>query len=265
MRFATIIPLCAAATIAACDGTTTPSSSLVSDDAIEGEVLASAGDAVAAVLDFMSGNEAASSLPGSQLRTDLPALTTSSLDVTRSRTCYDESGAVLAACSPLAEIRKVVTELTVDGTRSGSFVTRRNVSVNWSGAVHRTMDDTLTRNFTGETEVSRTHSALSTGHDTSTFADGTLNRTISESIIDSVNAVTWNLPRSANPFPVSGSIVRVDSLHVIATRDAETREREVVWTIRVTFPADAQGNVPLQVNDKTCTLNLITRAVSNCQ
>ena len=68
-----------------------------------------------------------------------------------------------------------------------------------------------------------------------------------------------------NPFPISGSIVRVDSLHVVATQEGETREREVVWTIRVSFPADAQGNVVLQVNDKTCNLNLVTRAVSNCQ
>ena len=44
-----------------------------------------------------------------------------------------------------------------------------------------------------------------------------------------------------------------------------TREREAVWTIRVSFPADAQGNVVLQVNDKTCNLNLVTRPVSNCQ
>jgi hypothetical protein len=248
----------------ACESTA-PSSSLVSDDAIEADVLASAGEAIASALEAMAGNEAASSLPGSNVRSDLPSLTTSSFDVERSRTCYDANGDAVNGCSPLSAVRKVVTELTLDGSRSGSHTNRNGVTVNWAGAVHRTLDDTLVRNFTGSTEISRTHSALATGHDTSTFSGEAFSRVISEATIDSVNGVTWNVPRANNPFPISGSIVRVDSLHVVATREGETREREAVWTIRVSFPADAQGNVVLQVNDKTCNLNLVTRAVSNCQ
>jgi hypothetical protein len=33
----------------------------------------------------------------------------------------------------------------------------------------------------------------------------------------------------------------------------------------VDYPADAQGNVVLHINDKTCNLNLTTHAVTNCQ
>jgi hypothetical protein len=33
----------------------------------------------------------------------------------------------------------------------------------------------------------------------------------------------------------------------------------------VDFPADAQGNVVLHVNDKTCNLNLVTHTVTGCQ
>lgn len=264
MRSARFIPLCAVLALAACESTA-PSSSLVSDDAIEADVLASAGEAIASALESMAGNEAASALPGSNVRADYPALTSSSFDLERSRTCYDAGDAVVDGCAPLSVVRKVVTILTLDGSRSGSHVTRRGVEVDWSGAVHRTLNDTVIRNFTGDTEVSRTHSALVTGHDTSTFSGESFSRIMSEATIDSVNGVTWNVPRANNPFPVSGSLVRVDSLHVIATREGETREREVVWTIRVIFPADAQGNVVLQVNDKTCNLNLVTRAVSNCQ
>lgn len=264
MRSARFIPLCAMLALAACESTT-PSSSLVSDDAIEADVLASAGEAIASALESMAGNEAASALPGSSVRADLPTLTSSSFDLERSRTCYAADDEIMAGCSPLSAVRKVVTLLTLDGTRSGSHVTRRGVAVNWSGAVHRTLNDTVVRNFTGDTEVSRTHSALGTGHDTATFAGESFSRVMSEATIDSVNAVTWNVPRANNPFPVSGSLVRVDSVHVIATREGETREREVVWTIRVVFPADAQGNVELQLNDKTCNLNLVTRAVSSCQ
>jgi hypothetical protein len=248
----------------ACESTT-PSSSLVSDDAIEADVLASAGEAIASALDAMAGNEAATSLPGSSVRSDLPALTSSSLDIERSRACYDANNEAVDGCSPLSAVRKVVTAVTLDGSRSGSHTTRRGVTVNWLGAVHRALDDTLVRNFSGSAEVSRTHSAIALGHDTSTFTGESFSRVISEATIDSVNAVTWNVPRASNPFPISGSIVRVDTLHVVATREGATLDREVVWTIRVSFPADAQGNVVLQVNDKVCSLNLVTRAVSNCQ
>ena len=264
MRSARFIPLCALFALAACESTA-PSSSLLSDDAIEADVLASAGEAIASVLESMAGNEAASALPGSSLRSDVPALTTSSFDLQRSRTCYDVDDEALNGCSPLSAVRKVVTLLRLDGSRSGSHVTRRGIAVDWSGPVHRTLNDTVVRNFTGDTEVSRTHSALVTGHDTSTFSGESFSRIMSEATIDSVNGITWNMPRANNPFPVSGSLVRVDSLHVIATHEGETREREVVWTIRVAFPADAQGNVVLRVNDKTCNLNVVTRAVSNCQ
>ena len=248
----------------ACESTT-PSSALVSDDAIEADVLASAGEAIASALDAMAGNEAASSLPGSSVRSDLPALTSSTLDIDRSRRCYDANDEELEGCWPLSAVRKIVTRVTLDGTRSGSHTTQRGVTVNWSGAVHRALDDTLVRNFSGGDELSRRHSAIALGHDTSTFSGESFRRVISEATIDSVNAVTWNVPRASNPVPISGSIVRVDSLHVVATREGETLDREVVWTIRVSFPADAQGNVVLQVNDKTCNLNLVTRAVSNCQ
>jgi hypothetical protein len=77
--------------------------------------------------------------------------------------------------------------------------------------------------------------------------------------------VTWNLPRANNPFPVSGSIVRVAAVHVVVTRANRTETRDVNRKITVTFPADAQGNVVLTVNDKTCNLNLVSHIVSGCQ
>jgi hypothetical protein len=34
--------------------------------------------------------------------------------------------------------------------------------------------------------------------------------------------------------------------------------------VSVTFPADSQGNVTITINNKTCTLNLVTRTITNC-
>jgi hypothetical protein len=52
---------------------------------------------------------------------------------------------------------------------------------------------------------------------------------------------------------------------VIATGANQTAERTVIRTVEVDFPPDAQGNVVLKVNDRTCNLNLFTHAVTNCQ
>lgn len=265
MRLVHIIPLAALA-LAACDGTTTPAANLVSDSTIAADVAASAGDAIASSLETMAGNAVSLALPGSSMSSGLAAqMHPGTLTVNRTHVCYDAAGAEVAGCSPHSAVRRIVTSVTVDGSRSGTHTRDNGVVVNFSGAVHRAASDTLVRNFTGDTEVSRTHTGVGAGHDTSTFSDGTVSRFVAEASADSVKGVTWNVPRSSNPFPVAGSIVRVDSLHVIATRGSETRERKVVWVIRVDFPADAQGNVVLRVNDRTCNLNLVTRVVSNCQ
>ena len=263
VKLARLIPLCAAVTISACDGTA-PSDGLT-DEAILGDVAASAGDAIASALHSIAGNATAAALPGSSGPAGTAALTGGSVDVERSRVCYDAADREVTGCTPLSAVRKIVTSLTVDGTRSGSHTTKRGVTVNWTGAVHRVASDTLRRNFAGDAEVSRTHDGIAVAHDTTTFSDGSGTRVVSEAASDSVRGVTWNVPRSTNPFPVAGYIVRVDTVRVVATRDGETREREVVWTIRVDFPADAQGNVVLQINGKTCNLNLVTRRVSNCE
>lgn len=49
------------------------------------------------------------------------------------------------------------------------------------------------------------------------------------------------------------------------TRGSDTQTRSFNRAVPVTFPADNQGNVTLTVNDKTCQLNLVTHAVTNCQ
>ena len=260
------LPLALGFTIAlgACSDSTTPVAQLVSDSTITADVAISSGDAIASTLETMAGNEIATGLAtsGSSVQASLLA---NSPDVTRSRTCYDVNGAVVSNCIPLSSVRKIVTHVVVNGSRSGSATTTGGTTKTWSGAVHRTSDDTLTRNFTGSTETSRTHSDVATGHDTTMFSEGELSRNVAESVRDSVKAVTWNMPRSSNPWPVSGSIVRVDTVHVTVTKGSQLQSRDVVRNVSVTFPADAQGNVVLTINGKTCNLNLVTHVVSGCQ
>jgi len=257
-----LIVTCAAAGLAACDSAS-PTSQLVSDAVVVNDVASSSGEAIGSALDAMRLDESSTSLPGA--RASLEA----SPDFTYARTvkCYNADGVQVNGCNPLSSVRKIVSHVEFGGSRSGSREVAGGKTTTWSGAVHRIADDTLVRNYNAAQteEISRTHSNLLTSHDTTTFSDGTNSRFMAEAARDTVKALTWNLPHASNPWPVSGSIVRTDTTHIEATDGTNSRSRTAVWRVEVDFPADAQGNVVLKVNDKTCQLNLVTRKVTNCQ
>jgi hypothetical protein len=250
--------------LSACKETTSPAA-LFDTATVTADVAQSAGDAAATIVETLNGNQVAAALPSPPATPFNLSSAANALSTTRSRTCYDGSGVVVAGCTPMSSVRKIATHVTLDGSRSGSNSTTGGATVTWSGAVHRVADDTLTRNFTSTTETSRTHSGAAVSHDTTTFSNGTVSRTHDEAAHDSVKAVTYNLPRSSNPWPVSGSIVRVDSVHATFTNPTQSVTRDVVKTVEVDFPADAQGNVVLKIDGKTCNLNLVTHAVTNCK
>jgi hypothetical protein len=168
----------------------------------------------------------------------------------------------------MSSVRKIITQVSFSGSRSGTRITGVD-TVTWSGAVHRSSNDTLTRIFNTATppvETARSHSDLVLVHDTTTFSDAAVTRLEAEVAHDTVKAVTWNLPRSSNPFPVSGSIVRVDSVHVSITKANQSQTKDVVRVVEIDFPTiDSQGNVVMKINGKTCNLNLVSHKVSACQ
>lgn len=233
---------------------------LYDDAAVTLDVAASAGDAVASMIATMVANEAAAG--GEPEFAGGPA--TTDVAVTRSRTCYDANNAAMNSCMPFSAVRSILTAATINGTRSSSRTNASGSTVTWTGVVHRTSRDSTVRIFSGTTETARVHNDLGIVHDTTTFTEGGFIRKVSESARDTVKAIRFNLPRSQNPYPVSGSIVRHDTVHVEVSRDGKSVSRDVIRTVEVLFPADAQGNVVLKVNGKTCNLNLVTRAVTNC-
>ena len=133
-------------------------------------------------------------------------------------------------------------------------------------ASHRTRQMTIS-GLAGQ-ETSRTHNGFGTSRDTTTFTgtrDGeTLTRIMVEASNDSVQGVVFNLPHASNPWPVSGTIVRSTAGSVDITAGARHENRSFTRRITVTFPADAQGNVTITINAKTCQLNLVTHAVTGC-
>lgn len=261
------VAVVAAGSLIGCGDTTAVIPSLYNDSTVTLDIAASAGDAAAAAIAMMQDNEGAATLQSADIGAGALLATTPSTSVTRVRTCYDANNVQVQGCTPIASVRKIVSQVTVEGTRSRSNTTTGGTSATWTGAIHRISNDTLLRIFNTATppvETSRKHTDLGVGHDTTTFTEGTTTRTVAEVSRDSVKGVTWNMPRSTNPFPVSGSFVRVDSVHVSLTRGTQTNTRDVVRIVQVDFPADAQGNVVLKVNGKTCNLNLVTHDVSGC-
>lgn len=268
-----LLPLVAAVatlSLAACGDTTVATPSLFNDSTATLDVAASSGDAAVTALDMMRANDSTATgtsaefVGSTALFEGNPA---NALTISRTRTCFDANGAVLANCLPIASIRKIATHVTADGSRSSTTTTTGGTAATWTGSVHRISNDTTTRNFNTASpavETSRTHSDVAVGHDTTKFTEGTLIRSTVEVSHDSVKAVKFNLPRSSNLYPASGSIVRVDSVHVSLAKGTLSESKDMVRIVTVTFPADAQNNVVLTINTKTCLLNLATHVVSAC-
>lgn len=252
--------------LAACKETSAPAASLINEATVTSDVAASSGDAMATEVAGMVGNETTAGMSAPPAAFNLFG---TSADFTRVRTCYDSTGAVVAACTPLSSVRKIITSATLNATRADTFTVTGGATIAYSGAVHRLATDTLFRNFVSGTETSRTHSGLQNSHDTTSFgrtgvADS-VQRSHAETAIDSVRGVTWNLPRFSNPFPVSGYIVRIDSVHATFSNATKSQTRDEVKVVKIQFPPiDAQGNVTLTINGKSCTLNLVTHHTSGC-
>jgi hypothetical protein len=259
LRVAHVIVAAAVIGLAACSKDAAAPASLIDDTQVTADVAASAGEAIVGDLVGLLGNEIAGVLPAAGINFDLFGTRGDSVAITRTKTCYDAAGAVVANCAPLTT-RRIVFYVRMDGFRSGPNVT---------GHVHHVRDWTLTRNFNTATppvEVSRTHDGVGASADTLTYANATTNvtRVHDEASVDSTVGVTFNLPHASNPWPVSGKMVRNVSLHVVVDTPTKHETRDVAKRVEVDFPADAQGNVVLLINDKTCNLNLVTRAVTGC-
>ncbi len=247
----TLVSLAAAVAIglSACSSGTAPTPASASS--LDADLAASSGDAIATDVSDLIGNEdfgVSASQNGSAAVA--AASDSSSLTRTRTRTCYDAQGTVVA-CGQGQTASAVVT-LALDGVRDGDRFT---------AIVHRQRYDSISGLGAGST--SHTHDGYGMSHDTTTYTGAVNTRVADISASDSVLDVVFDLPRASNPWPVSGQIVRnLDAVFTItgARNVTKTVSRRVV----VTFPADAEGNVPIQVGTMRCTLNLVTHKVTDC-
>ena len=261
-----LAPIVAAAALfgaAACSSSDN-SAQIVDDATVSQDVAASAGDAASAMINETSTSESTIGLEsvvapqGVNYSVFRPSFTQS---YSRTRTCYDATHTLVANCTPLSSVRTIITQITHSRSRSGSNSVTGGATVSWSGSLNRSAYDSLTRVFTGATETSRVHNDIASEHDTSTFSNATVTRQETEVAHDSVAGLTYVLPRDSTSRPSAGTITRIDSVDVVATKSGTTVEKKYVRLVTITFPADANGNVTVTVTGgvtKTCTYNLGT-------
>jgi len=258
MRAVNLLRLSAAAGLvlfAACSKDAT-SPSLIDQSTLTTDVASSAGDAIATDVNGMTLAETSGGLTA-PVALAPASVTGDSLTWSFTRTCFDSTGAG-TACGTRA-VRVIATHWTFTGFRDD---TAENGAV-FTGAVTRSAYDTLTRNYTGSTEVSRTHDGSSAGSDTSSFVGPNVTRTYDEAGTDSIDAVVFNVPRSQFPYPASGMIVRNVVAQATFTNATRTQSTNIDKRVEVDFNGTIVAT--LKIDGKTCDLNLLTHRVSNCQ
>lgn len=243
----TLAAAAAVAGLAACTDANAPSD--LTDHQLAADLASSSGDAIATdVVQAILNEGSFAGAPGFNASVRA-TLDTSNLTVVRTRTCYDAQNNVVQCGQGTVSMR---VTLQIDGT-----VQRDN----FSGKIHHTRDMTITG--LGASSTTRTHNGVGTSNDTTTFTGTRGTRHAEESASDSIVNLVFQLPHSSNPWPVSGQIIRNVNATITLTRtDGSTDTRTISRRVVVTFPADAQGNVSIQVGDLSCTLNLVTHRVS---
>lgn len=230
--------------VAGCENTFAP----ILDQDLAADIAASAGDAIASDVAEAIANEIFGGFaPPSEAASPADDSVRNTFSASRTRTCYDASGAVVT-CGAGTTSMKIT--LTIDGSRTGPL---------WSGAVHRARTDSIT----GLGTNTRVHNARGTSNDTTSFTRDSTVRRFAESSIDSIVGLTFQLPRASNPWPTAGQIIRNVSASVTLTGKLN-QNRSIARRVVVTFPADAQGNISIQVGTLTCSLNLVTHRVTSC-
>jgi hypothetical protein len=139
-------------------------------------------------------------------------------------------------------------------TRAGSFESPvkpgKMISINEA--------DTGSMIVTHGSPVLHTWTGAGIAHDSSTYAVNDVTRIFAYTAADTAAALTFTMPRTANPYPTSGSISRNLSLHITAG----SFDKTITRSAKATF--DGTSTAVLQVGALTCSLDLVTGAVSGC-
>lgn len=245
----------------------TGSNARVNDEEASIDLAVTAGDAIATDLGFLMAGEVdgmSFTAAGAQRgeaeargtggceprpggRRECGGTTVGSLTDTRSFAFFDAAGVAQTNFDPITTA-SINFQMTLNGT-----ITRPHMTATISRERNMTLSG-----LAGE-ETERTWNGTGAGSETSTATGDRGTRVYVGSTKDTTTNLVVKLPRSANPWPQSGTIVhRMDA---VATFDgARSGTRTIAHRAVVTF--NGTEIATLEVGTRTCSLNLATRAVT---
>jgi hypothetical protein len=248
----------------ACSDSTAPNSR-VSDNEATADLAITAGDAIATDVGLLIAGEAdgmtfttAAQRGGAALaattgcslvdgRRVCTATNEGGMTITRSFAFYDATGTIQSAFDP-ATTASINFQMSLSGTLTRPHVT---------ATITRQRNMTLSGLAGAETQ--RTWNGTGAGTENSTATGDRGTRTYAGVAKDTTTNVVFSLPRSEHPFPESGTVVhRIDATATF--EGAQSGSRTISRRAVVTFNGTA--NVPLQVGNRSCMLNLTTKAVT---
>lgn len=253
------------AVTAACSDSTAPAGQ-VTDVMLTRDAASDAGDATAQDIGQMVGAEVLVGLPMASApagsapagctwsaatgRFTCPAITNADgLTLERSFAFY--AGGVAQQSYDAAATDSINFQAALSGslTRAGRTA--------WINAAR-----TMTVSGLAGAETQRSWSGTGTRVDSAhVVSDGVARRTRIHSV-DQISSVVFALPRSANPYPKSGTISHDITMTSVADNGTGTRTRSATRHVVVTFNGTQFASV--MVGSTQCTLDLLTRAMS-CQ
>lgn len=264
--------------LAACSGdTATGPVDLVADSAVTAGIVNDVGDAMATSVDLMSADEqadgsndavgadASSLTPNGRRGVDTDCSgpdgdgwytcqsTWRGLTLTNRKRFWDGTSIALGFSASTDSVNHT-HQLT--GSYDQGWFPFRTVWVNRNDTANLTVDRATT-------PVTHIWDRVGVRQDSSRDVAVNVTRHWHYTAFDTAAAVTFDVPRADNPWPVSGTIVHNVVVHFEADRAKRTTTRTVTRRLQITF--NGTQDVTLQSGGLTCTLDLETHQVSDCQ
>ncbi len=230
----------AASSAAAIDATAGDVDVLGSAEASLGNSSAALSAALNAVFSYGAANCARNASTG---RFDCTSVTANGLSLTRSFGFFDANGQLLPLFNDPATalVDMMATESGIRLATDGADTISRTRDLKLIGGLHGT-----TRTWSGS--GSRTDGRVRT--------DSAVTRTASTSDASTFSSIVIQLPRSANPWPMSGTVTRLVTGTGTVIRNGKTKTLSISKTVVVTF--NGTSTVPMTVGGVAFTLDLST-------
>lgn len=261
-----MIALALSAALAACADSTGPGANLT-DNQLTADVAGDAADATVFDIAQMTGSEA---------QAGLTAASAAPLGYSsQSAACTYSAGVGRFLCPDITTPEGLTLArsyaIYANGSAQSSYSASATDSVNFQTLLKGEVtgpqrsawiDHTRTMTVSGlaGAETRRTWNGTGVRSDSVHFTGTSAARRVKLHSVDVISNVVYALPRSANPYPVSGSITH--DVQVASTTDRSSGQYTQTATRHVVVTFNGTSTASLTIGTKSCTLDLSTRVVS---